>query len=61
MTSEEWNKILAEAEKFCTAEIMQKLDKAFVKIKTVSYDQGYKAGANFQNNKPCVCGFWGNK
>ena len=61
MTSEEWNKILSEAEKFCTAEIMQNLDRAFVKIKTVSYDQGYKAGANFQNNKPCVCGFWGNK
>ena len=61
MTSEEWNTILVEAEKFCTQEILNKLNKAFVKIKTESYDQGYKAGANHQDNKPCVCGFWGNK
>ena len=61
MTVEEWNTILAEAKKFCTQEILDKLDKAFVKIKTESYDQGYQAGANHQYNKPCVCGFWGNK
>ena len=61
MTSEEWNTILVEAKKFCPASVLNKFDKAFLKIKTVSYDEGYQAGANHQNNKPCVCGFWGNK
>ena len=31
-----------------------------LKIKTESYDKGYKEGANQKNNKPCVCGFWGS-
>ena len=35
------------------------LDKLILKIKTEAYDQGYKAGANQNKNKPCVCGFWG--
>ena len=25
------------------------------------YEKGYKEGANKQNNKSCVCGFWGDK
>ena len=32
-----------------------------LKIQTESYDKGFQEGANHQNNKPCVCGFWGDK
>ena len=53
--------ILSDAKKFCPDEILDKINKVFLKIKTESYDKGYKAGANYQNNDPCVCGFWGKK
>jgi len=39
----------------------QDLDKLILKYMTEAYDRGYKAGANQQNNCPCVCGFWGEK
>ena len=61
MTVKEWNTIVTEAKNFCPTAILEKFDKAFIKIKTESYDEGYKAGANHQNNDPCVCGFWGKK
>ena len=41
--------------------IVEELQKAYIKVKTQAYDDGYKAGANQQNNKPCLCGFWGDK
>ena len=39
----------------------EKFEKMSLKIQTESYDKGYQEGANQKNNKPCVCGFWGNK
>jgi hypothetical protein len=38
----------------------EKMSKLMLKTSTESYDKGYKAGANQQDNKPCVCGFWGD-
>ena len=35
------------------------MDRARLKERSEAYDKGYKAGANHKNNKPCVCGFWG--
>ena len=39
----------------------EKFEKMSLKIQTESYDKGYQEGANQKNNKPCVCGFWGDK
>ena len=39
----------------------EKLDKLIIKARTEAYDKGYQAGANQQDNNPCLCGFWGNK
>lgn len=63
MTSEEWNDMLTDMQnvEHIPTLIVKELQKAYIKIKTQAYDQGYQAGANYQNNKPCVCGFWGNK
>ena len=41
--------------------IVEELQEAYIKVKTQAYDDGFKAGANYQNNKPCVCGFWGEQ
>ena len=38
----------------------ERMNKLMLKTSTESYDKGYKAGANQQDNKPCVCGFWGD-
>ena len=38
-----------------------KFEKVLLKSKTESYDKGYQEGANQKDNKPCLCGFWGNK
>ncbi len=40
-------------------DLREKMNGFVLKIKTESYDKGYKAGANQMNNNPCVCGFWG--
>ena len=61
MTEQDWPRFLKEAKKHCPEHIIEKFDKIFLKIKTESYDKGYKAGANQQNNDPCLCGFWGKK
>ena len=61
IAEKEWNIILAEVKKFCPEQVVNKFDKVFLKIKTESYDKGYQAGANQQNNDPCLCGFWGKK
>jgi len=36
-----------------------KVNKVILKTRNEAYDKGYKAGANQKDNKPCVCGFWG--
>ena len=41
--------------------LSKKFDKILLKVKTENYDKGYKDGANKKDNKPCVCGFWGDK
>lgn len=41
-------------------ELHEKLDKLIIKTRTEAYDTGYKAGANQKDNRPCVCGFWGD-
>jgi len=41
--------------------LAQKFENMLLKIQTESYDKGYKEGANQKDNKPCVCGFWGDK
>ena len=61
MTEKEWSETLTEAKKFCPESVLEKIDKIFLKIKTESYDKGYKSGANQKDNKPCLCGFWGKK
>ena len=42
-----------------------KYEKALSKNVQQSYDKGYekgfREGANQKDNKPCVCGFWGQK
>ena len=37
------------------------IQKEMIKTHTEAYDKGYKAGANQKDNRPCVCGFWGEK
>ena len=37
-----------------------KFEKILLKAQAESYDKGYKEGANQKDNKPCVCGFWGD-
>lgn len=59
MIEKEWSEVLVEVKKFCPEVVLEKIDKVFLKIKTESYDKGYKSGANQKDNKPCVCGFWG--
>jgi len=61
MTEKAWRSLLEEAKEHCPVYIIEKFDKVYLKIKTESYDKGYKSGANQKDNKPCVCGFWGDK
>ena len=41
--------------------LSKKFEKTLLKARTESYDKGYKSGGNQKDNKPCVCGFWGDK
>tara|TARA_Y100001936_G_C15561140_1_gene402368 strand:- start:193 stop:396 length:204 start_codon:yes stop_codon:yes gene_type:complete len=41
--------------------LAREFEKILLKVKTESYDKGYQQGANQKDNKPCVCGFWGDK
>ena len=41
--------------------LAKEFEKILLKAKTESYDKGYQEGANQKDNKPCVCGFWGDK
>ena len=40
--------------------LSKKFEKILSKNSHQSYDKGYEDGANQKDNKPCVCGFWGN-
>lgn len=63
MTTQQWNDMLTHMQdvEHIPGLIVEELQKAYIKIKTQAYDDGFKAGANHQNNKPCVCGFWGRE
>ena len=39
----------------------EKLNKYILKTSNEAYDKGYQSGANQKDNRPCVCGFWGDK
>ena len=47
------------------SEAQEYLSKKFEKILSEnahqSYEKGFREGANQKDNKPCVCGFWGDK
>lgn len=53
---EGYEKGWADAQEF----LFEKVEKILLKTKTEAYDKGYQEGANQKDNKPCVCGFWGN-
>ena len=42
-------------------DVHERMNKLMLKIRAEAYDEGYKAGANQKDNKPCVCGFWKDK
>ena len=52
-----YDKGWAEAQEY----LAKKFEKILSKNANKSYDKGYQDGANKKNNKPCVCGFWGNQ
>jgi hypothetical protein len=39
--------------------LSKKFEKILSKNANQSYEKGFQEGANQNNNKPCVCGFWG--
>lgn len=41
--------------------LSKKFEKILSKTANQSYEKGLQEGANQKNNKPCVCGFWGDK
>jgi hypothetical protein len=41
--------------------LSKKFEKILSKNANQSYDKGFKEGAGQKDNKPCVCGFWGDK
>lgn len=41
--------------------LSKKFEKILSKNANQSYEKGFQEGANQKNNKPCVCGFWGDK
>jgi len=40
--------------------LSKKFEKILNKNANQSYEKGFQEGANQNNNKPCVCGFWGD-
>ena len=42
------------------ADAQEVLSKKFEKLLEKETQKAYKEGANQKNNKPCVCGFWGD-
>ena len=41
--------------------LSKKFEKILSKNSNQSYEKGFREGANQKDNKPCVCGFWGQK
>tara|TARA_X000000950_G_scaffold43209_2_gene48447 strand:- start:21143 stop:21355 length:213 start_codon:yes stop_codon:yes gene_type:complete len=41
--------------------LAKKFDKILSKNANQSYEKGFREGADQKNNKPCVCGFWGEE
>ena len=41
--------------------LSKKFEKILSKNAHQSYEKGFREGANQKDNKPCVCGFWGDK
>ena len=41
--------------------LSKKFEKILSKNANQSYEKGFQEGANQKNNKPCVCGFLGDK
>ena len=41
--------------------LSKKFEKILSKNANQSYEKGFQEGANQKNNKPCVCGFWGDE
>jgi hypothetical protein len=52
-----YDKGFADAQEY----LAKKFEKILSKNANKSYDKGYQDGANQKDNKPCVCGFWGDK
>jgi len=52
-----YNKGFADAQEI----LSKKFEKILSKNANQSYEKGFQEGANQKNNKPCVCGFWGDK
>lgn len=40
--------------------LSKKFEKILSKNANQSHEKGFQEGANQKNNKPCVCGFWGD-
>ena len=51
-----YDKGFADAQEY----LSKKFEKILSKNANKSYDKGYQDGANQNDNKPCVCGFWGS-
>ncbi|MDO7612751.1 MAG: hypothetical protein MUQ75_00830 [Crocinitomicaceae bacterium] len=41
--------------------LSKKFEKILSKNANQSYEKGFREGADQKDNKPCVCGFWGDK
>lgn len=41
--------------------LAKKFEKILIKNADQSYEKGFREGANQKDNRPCVCGFWGDK
>lgn len=41
--------------------LSKKFENILSKNANKSYENGFRDGANQKDNKPCVCGFWGEK
>ena len=52
-----YNKGFSDAQEM----LSRKFEKILSKNANQSYEKGFQEGANQKNNKPCVCGFWGDK
>lgn len=52
-----YDKGFADAQEY----LSKKFEKILSKNTNQSYEKGFREGADQKDNKPCVCGFWGDK